>query len=119
MPANISTSVTEEHPGALPNWPVAIACRNECAYYKEDAGKILLGCVRTPKLSLGAGWQFQRTSGFANWPEDFETISQPILEAACQLECLILAEAGIHDLFLMALKVLPPMNRYYLGEHQR
>lgn len=85
---------------------------DECAYYKEDAGKILLGAfepVAKPWGMDGISEDFE----FDQLPEDFDHF-EPILEKAIE-RMPLLAEAGIHT-FFNGPESFTPDDRYYLGE---
>lgn len=83
----------------------------ECAYYKEDAGKILLGAfepVAKPWGMDGIPKDFE----FDQLPEDFDHF-EPILEAAVN-RVPLLAEAGIHT-FFNGPESFTPDDSYHLG----
>jgi len=85
---------------------------DECAYYKEDAGKILLGAfepVAKPWGMDGIAEDFC----FDQLPEDFDHF-EPILEKAIE-RMPLLADAGIHT-FFNGPESFTPDDRYYLGE---
>ena len=87
---------------------------DECAYYKEDAGKILLGAfepVAKPWPPLGQ--TIPDDFCFDQLPEDFDHF-EPILEQAVR-RMPILADAGIHT-FFNGPESFTPDDRYYLGE---
>ncbi|MCR9088230.1 MAG: FAD-dependent oxidoreductase [Rhodobacteraceae bacterium] len=84
---------------------------DECAYYKEDAGKMLVGAfepVAKPWALKGIPDNFE----FDQLPEDFDHF-EPILEAACE-RLPILAEAGIHT-FFNGPESFTPDDAYHLG----
>ncbi len=84
---------------------------DECAYYKEDAGKILLGAfepVSKPWGMNGIPDSFE----FDQLPEDFDHF-EPILEKAVD-RMPILAEAGIHT-FFNGPESFTPDDAYHLG----
>ncbi|HHC29773.1 MAG TPA: FAD-binding oxidoreductase, partial [Rhodobacterales bacterium] len=86
--------VTENIPdlGQLP----VLRVPDESAYYKEDAGKLLLGAFEPQAKPWGMDGipdEFE----FDQLPEDFDHF-EPILEAAVN-RMPILAEAGIHTFF--------------------
>ena len=84
---------------------------DECAYYKEDAGKILLGAFEPnakPWAMDGIPDKFE----FDQLPEDFDHF-EPILEAACN-RMPMLAEAGIHT-FFNGPESFTPDDAYHLG----
>ncbi len=103
--------VTEPIPGLPRNLPV-LRVQDECAYYKEDAGKILMGCfepVAKPWGMKGIPEDFC----FDTLPEDHEHF-EPILKAAIR-RVPVLADAGI-QLFFNGPESFTPDDRYYLGE---
>ena len=85
---------------------------DECAYYKSDAGKMMLGAfepVAKPWGMAGIREDFE----FDTLPEDWDHFA-PILEAACARMPLFQA-AGIHT-FFNGPESFTPDDRYYLGE---
>ncbi|WP_170431305.1 GcvT family protein [Ruegeria arenilitoris] len=84
---------------------------DECAYYKEDAGKILLGAFEPNAKPWGMGG-IPDTFEFDQLPEDFDHF-EPILEAACN-RMPMLAEAGIHT-FFNGPESFTPDDAYHLG----
>jgi len=101
--------VTEAIKG-LTQMPV-LRVPDECAYYKEDAGKMLLGAfepVSKPWALDGIPNDFE----FDQLPEDFDHF-EPILEAACE-RMPMLAEAGIHT-FFNGPESFTPDDAYHLG----
>jgi glycine/D-amino acid oxidase-like deaminating enzyme len=101
--------VTDAVPG-LQQLPV-LRVPEECAYYKEDAGKILLGAfepVAKPWAMKGIPLDFE----FDQLPEDFEHF-EPILEMAVN-RLPILAETGIHT-FFNGPESFTPDDAYHLG----
>ncbi|MEM1345176.1 MAG: FAD-dependent oxidoreductase [Pseudomonadota bacterium] len=85
---------------------------DECAYYKEDAGKMLLGAfepVAKPWAINGIPEDFE----FDQLPEDFEHF-EPILEKAVA-RLPMLGEAGIHT-FFNGPESFTPDDAYHLGE---
>ena len=101
--------VTEAIPG-LTQLPV-LRVPDECAYYKEDAGKILLGAFEPnakPWAMKGIPADFE----FDQLPEDFDHF-EPILEAAVS-RMPMLAEAGIHT-FFNGPESFTPDDAYHLG----
>ncbi len=84
---------------------------DECAYYKEDAGKFLLGAfepISKPWGMNGIPTDFE----FDQLPEDFDHF-EPILEAACE-RMPMLAEAGIQT-FFNGPESFTPDDAYHLG----
>jgi len=100
--------VTESIPG-LTQMPV-LRVPDESAYYKEDAGKMLLGAfepVAKPwTLDIPKDFEFDQL------PEDFDHF-EPILEAAVE-RLPMLAEAGIHT-FFNGPESFTPDDAYHLG----
>ena len=94
--------VTEAMTGLSPNLPV-LRVPDECAYYKEDAGKILLGAFEPNSKP----W------GMEGIPEDFDHF-EPILEKAVE-RFPMLASAGIQT-FFNGPESFTPDDRYVLGE---
>lgn len=84
----------------------------ECAYYKEDAGKILLGAFEPVAKPWGMEG-IREDFCFDQLPEDFDHF-EPILEKAVH-RMPMLAEAGIHT-FFNGPESFTPDDRYYLGE---
>ncbi|WP_421702053.1 GcvT family protein [Aliiroseovarius sp.] len=101
--------VTENIQG-LTQMPV-LRVPDECAYYKEDAGKILLGAFE-PNAKPWAMNGIPDTFEFDQLPEDFDHF-EPILEAACN-RMPMLAEAGIHT-FFNGPESFTPDDAYHLG----
>ena len=85
---------------------------DECAYYKEDAGKILLGAFEPNAKPWGMNG-IPEDFCFDQLPEDFDHF-EPILERAVN-RMPMLAEAGIHT-FFNGPESFTPDNSYYLGE---
>jgi len=69
---------------------------DECAYYKEDAGKMMLGAFE-PKAKPWGMAGIPENFEFDQLPEDFDHFA-PILAAACN-RLPILVEAGIRTFF--------------------
>ncbi len=101
--------VTEAIPG-LSQMPV-LRVPDECAYYKEDAGKMLLGAFE-PNAKPWAMDGIPRDFEFDQLPEDFDHF-EPILEAAVE-RMPMLAEAGIHT-FFNGPESFTPDDAYHLG----
>lgn len=101
--------VTEAIEG-LTQMPV-LRVPDECAYFKEDAGKILLGAfepISKPWAMDGIPSDFE----FDQLPEDFDHF-EPILEAAVK-RFPMLGEAGIHT-FFNGPESFTPDDAYHLG----
>lgn len=83
---------------------------DECAYYKEDAGKMMLGAfepVSKPWGPIPDGFEFDQL------PEDFDHF-EPILEMAVN-RLPMLGEAGIHT-FFNGPESFTPDDAYHLGQ---
>jgi len=85
---------------------------DECAYYKEDAGKMMLGAFE-PKAKPWGMAGIPEDFCFDQLPEDFDHF-EPILEAAVN-RMPMLASTGIHT-FFNGPESFTPDDRYYLGE---
>lgn len=85
---------------------------DECAYYKEDAGKMLLGAFE-PRAKPWGMDGIPHDFEFDSLPEDFEHF-EPILEQAMNRVPLF-QDAGIHT-FFNGPESFTPDDRYYLGE---
>ena len=101
--------VTEAITG-LTQMPV-LRVPDECAYYKEDAGKILLGAFE-PNAKPWAMEGIPADFEFDQLPEDFDHF-EPILEAAVN-RMPMLADAGIHT-FFNGPEYFTPDDAYHLG----
>ncbi|MCH2067351.1 GcvT family protein [Shimia sp.] len=101
--------VTENIP-QLTQMPV-LRVPDECAYYKEDAGKILLGAFE-PNAKPWAMNGIPDSFEFDQLPEDFDHF-EPILEVAVN-RMPMLAEAGIHT-FFNGPESFTPDDAYHLG----
>jgi 4-methylaminobutanoate oxidase (formaldehyde-forming) len=87
---------------------------DECAYYKEDAGKMMLGAFE-PKAKAWppVGERIREDFCFDQLQEDFEHF-EPILEMGVN-RMPMLGSAGIHT-FFNGPESFTPDDRYYLGE---
>ncbi|WP_101067567.1 GcvT family protein [Roseovarius salinarum] len=93
--------------GALP----VLRVPDECAYYKEDAGKILLGAFEPEAKPWGMDG-IPDDFEFDQLPEDLDHF-EPILEKAVN-RVPMLAEAGIHT-FFNGPESFTPDDAYHLG----
>ena len=109
--------VTEGVEGISPTMPV-LRDPDGCGYFKEDAGKLLVGWFEP----VAKPWGMPRPGGgsgipesfcFDSLPADFEHIA-PLMESAANRMPLI-AEAGIR-LFFNGPEAFTPDDRYLLGE---
>ena len=102
--------VTEAIPG-LKQLPV-LRVPDECAYYKEDAGKMLLGAFEPNAKPWGMDG-IADDFCFDQLPEDFDHF-EPILENAVN-RMPMLGEAGIHT-FFNGPESFTPDDAYHIGE---
>ncbi|MEM7731544.1 MAG: FAD-dependent oxidoreductase [Pseudomonadota bacterium] len=103
--------VTEPIPNLPSDLPVLFVS-DECAYYKEDAGKLLLGCFEPGAKPWGHNG-IPEDFCFDSLPEDFDHF-EPILADAVK-RAPILGDAGI-QLFFNGPESFTPDDRYLLGE---
>jgi len=103
--------VTEPLEGVPANLPV-LRVQDECAYYKEDAGKILMGCFEPVAKPWGMNG-ISKDFCFDTLPEDYDHF-EPILQDAMR-RVPKLADAGI-QLFFNGPESFTPDDRYYIGE---
>ncbi|MGX1197316.1 GcvT family protein [Parvibaculum sp. MBR-TMA-1.3b-4.2] len=101
--------VTESIPdlGALP----VLRVPDECAYYKEDAGKILMGAFEPEAKPWGMNG-IPEDFEFDQLPDDFDHIA-PVLEQAVN-RVPVLARTGIHT-FFNGPESFTPDDAYHLG----
>ncbi len=85
---------------------------DECAYYKEDAGKMMVGAFE-PKAKPWGMAGIPEDFCFDQLPEDFDHF-EPILSMAVN-RMPMLEQAGIHT-FFNGPESFTPDDRYYLGE---
>jgi len=102
--------VTEAIAG-LTQMPV-LRVPDECAYYKEDAGKMLLGAFEPDAKPWGMNG-IPPDFEFDQLPEDFDHF-EPILERAVH-RMPMLATAGIHT-FFNGPESFTPDDAYHLGQ---
>ncbi len=93
------------------NMPV-VRIPDECTYYKEDAGKLMVGAFE-PKAKPWGGGGIDDEHAFVTLPEDMDHF-EPILANAIS-RVPLLETAGI-QLFFNGPESFTPDNRYYLGE---
>ena len=103
--------VTEQIPDLKRNLPV-LRVPDECAYYKEDAGKLLLGAFE-PVAKPWGGDGIAEDFEFTTLPDDFDHFA-PILEKAVS-RLPLLESAGIQT-FFNGPESFTPDDRYLLGE---
>jgi 4-methylaminobutanoate oxidase (formaldehyde-forming) len=103
--------IVTENINGLKQLPV-LRVPDECAYYKEDAGKMLLGAFEP----VSKPWGMNGISDdfcFDQLQEDFDHF-EPILEKAVE-RMPLLGEAGIHTSF-NGPESFTPDDAYHLGE---
>ncbi len=103
--------VTEAIPDLPRDLPV-LRVPDECTYYKEDAGKLLVGAFE-PKAKPWGMDSIPEEFCFDQLPEDIDHFA-PILDAATR-RMPILNTAGIQT-FFNGPESFTPDNRYLLGE---
>ncbi|MBL0371656.1 GcvT family protein [Rhizobium sp. KVB221] len=103
--------IVTEPIGGLKQLPV-LRVPDECTYYKEDAGKMLVGAFELKAKPWGMDG-IREDFCFDQLPEDFDHFS-PILEMAVN-RMPMLETAGIHT-FFNGPESFTPDDRYYLGE---
>jgi len=108
--------IVSEPIAALPrNMPV-VRVPDECAYYKEDAGKLMVGAfepVAKPWPANGGGGGIDDEYAFVTLPEDVDHFEPILANAIARVP--LLETAGI-QLFFNGPESFTPDNRYYLGE---
>ncbi|MGJ3261303.1 MAG: GcvT family protein [Rhodospirillales bacterium] len=102
--------LTEAFEGVTPDLPV-YRDYDHCAYYKEDAGKILLGAFE-PKAKPWGMDGIREDFCFDQLPDDFDHFA-PILEDAMR-RMPALENAGIQT-FFCGPESFTPDDRYHLG----
>jgi 4-methylaminobutanoate oxidase (formaldehyde-forming) len=102
--------IVSEPIAGLTQMPV-LRVPDECAYYKEDAGKMLLGAFE-PNAKPWAMDGIPADFEFDQLPEDFDHF-EPILEHAVN-RMPMLADAGIHT-FFNGPESFTPDDAYHLG----
>ena len=103
--------VTEPIPGLPTHLPV-LRDADACTYFKEDAGKLLVGWFEPVAKPWGMDG-IPETFSFETLPQDLEHI-EPLLEGAIR-RVPALATAGI-QLFFNGPESFTPDDRYLLGE---
>lgn len=102
--------VTEPIAGLRKNLPY-LRAYDEYTYFKEDAGKLLVGCFE-PNARVVDISALPKDFSFEGLPGDMDHF-EPILETAIE-RCPMLAEAGIHT-FFCGPESFTPDNVYHLG----
>ncbi|MDX2203610.1 MAG: FAD-dependent oxidoreductase [Hyphomicrobiaceae bacterium] len=104
--------IVTEADAAIPRDLPVLRVPDECAYYKEDAGKILLGAFE-PVAKPWALDGIPEAFCFDQLPEDFDHFA-PILEKAAS-RVPLLGRVGIHT-FFNGPESFTHDDRYLLGE---
>ena len=102
--------VTEPIPDLPANLPI-LRDQDNCSYFKEDAGKLLIGAFEPEAKPWGMDG-IPEDFEFGQLPEDIEHF-EPILERALN-RIPLLRETGIRT-FFNGPESFTPDNRYYLG----
>jgi glycine cleavage system aminomethyltransferase T/glycine/D-amino acid oxidase-like deaminating enzyme len=103
--------VTEPHPDIPRNLPV-LRVPDECAYYKEDAGKLLVGFFEPKAKPWGMGG-IPEDSEFLTLPDDWDHVAPELEKAMARVP--LLGRAGIR-IFFNGPESFTPDDRYLLGE---
>ena len=103
--------VTEPFDGVTPDLPV-LRDYDACAYYKEDAGKILLGAFESHAKPWGMNG-IPEDFSFDELPEDFDHFEPVLTQAIHRMPAL--ETAGIQTFFCGPESFTPDV-RYHLGE---
>ncbi len=96
----------------LPHTLPVLRVQDECAYYKEDAGKLLMGCFEPVAKPWGADG-IPPDFCFDTLPEDYDHFEPVLTDAVRRVP--VLGEAGI-QLFFNGPESFTPDDRYYVGE---
>ena len=103
--------VTEPIPGLAPQLP-SMRDPNGFTYYKEDAGKLLVGAFE-PKAKPWGMQGIPEDFCFDQLPEDWDQFEDALNNALHRIP--FLADVGIHT-FFCGPESFTPDDRYYLGE---
>ncbi|PZN13932.1 MAG: FAD-dependent oxidoreductase, partial [Proteobacteria bacterium] len=103
--------VTEANPNIPKNLPV-LRVPDECAYYKEDAGKLLVGFFEPTAKPWGADG-IPEEAEFLTLPDDWDHIAPQLEKAMARVP--LFGETGIHT-FFNGPESFTPDDRYLLGE---
>lgn len=104
-------AVSEAIPDLPKNLPVLFLSDEE-TYYKEDAGKLLVGCFEKIAKPWGADG-IPENFCFDSLPEDFDHFERILVQAVERVP--VLANTGI-QLFFNGPESFTPDDRYLLGE---
>ena len=103
--------MTDPFEGVTPDLPV-LRDYDGCAYYKEDAGKILLGAFEPEAKPWGMDG-IPEDFCFDQLPDDYEHFEPVLMHALKRMPAL--ADAGIQT-FFCGPESFTPDDRYHLGE---
>ena len=103
--------VTEANPNIPKNLPV-LRVPDECAYYKEDAGKLLVGFFEPTAKPWGVDG-IPEDAEFLTLPDDWDHIAPQLEKAMSRVP--LFGETGIHT-FFNGPESFTPDDRYLLGE---
>ena len=103
--------MTDPIEGATPDLPV-LRDYDACAYYKEDAGKILLGAFEPVAKPWGMDG-IPEDFCFDQLPDDYEHFEPVLMQALQRMPAL--ADTGIQS-FFCGPESFTPDDRYHLGE---
>lgn len=103
--------VTEPMPG-LPRHAPTLRVPDECTYYKEDAGKLLVGFFE-PRAKPWAIDGVPSDFEFGTLPDDWDQVARELELAASRIPAL--GTTGIHT-FFNGPESFTPDDRYLLGE---
>jgi glycine cleavage system T protein len=103
--------LTEANPAVPRNLPV-LRVPDECAYYKEDAGKLLVGFFE-PRAKPWGGNGILEDAEYLTLPDDWEHLASELEKAMARVP--LLAKTGIHT-FFNGPESFTPDDRYLLGE---
>jgi len=104
--------IVTEPVGDLPRDMPVVRVPDECTYYKEDAGKLLIGAFEPVAKPWGMDG-IAEDHAFETLPEDMDHF-EPILASALD-RVPLLQKAGI-QLFFNGPESFTPDDRYHLGE---
>jgi glycine cleavage system aminomethyltransferase T/glycine/D-amino acid oxidase-like deaminating enzyme len=104
-------AVTESIPDLPPHLPVLFLSDEE-TYYKEEAGKLLIGCFEKVAKPWGMNG-IPESFCFDSLPEDFDHFERILTQAIERMP--LLANTGI-QLFFNGPESFTPDDRYLLGE---
>ena len=103
--------MTDPFEGVTPDLPV-LRDYDGCAYYKEDAGKILLGAFEPDAKPWGMDG-IPEDFCFDQLPDDYDHFEPVLMQALKRMPAL--ADAGIQT-FFCGPESFTPDDRYHLGE---